>query len=210
MDLDVQDIKVHILSDIVMEILNAKSFHLDLKSYSINKIIPLDIAKAKQTETMQRFKIHLITSAGEALFTKIEFSRRGIIEGVFVQSVSDNILRLYRLPPLLIPHYNIQSAVIQKISAVSSRSVIQARDILDLYLLSSQWEDIELKLGDAWKDRFKKARENVFEVTFEQFRDTVLPYLTDENINVYKTASNWDEVRLKTANFIDELRKRYA
>ena len=55
-----------------------------------------------------------------------------------------------------------------------------------------------------------KARENVFEVGFAQFRDTVLSYLTEEDQVVYDTAASWDEIKLKVANFIDELRKRYA
>lgn len=210
-DLDISGIKVGILSDLVMEILKSKSFQNNLKPYTIKKIIPPDITKAKQTETTQRFKVHLLTFADEDLFTKIEFSRRAMEKGVAVETISDVILRSYGLPPLLAPHYNIQSAVMQKINAVSSRSVIQARDVFDLYILSSQWKDIgQLEFKMIEKDKLIKAYERIFEVNFEQFRDTVLSYLAEEDSHMYKTASSWDEVKLRTAGFIDELRRRYA
>lgn len=93
MDLDVHSIAVVKLKDIVMEILQTLSFQDNFRSVGIVKVIPPDIVKAKQTETTQRFKIHLVTSNGEDLFTKIEFSRRGIKGGVVVQTVLDNILR---------------------------------------------------------------------------------------------------------------------
>lgn len=42
-------------------------------------------------------------------------------------------------------HYNVQSAAMQKITALAGRSVIQARDIFDLYILSSQFDIKEPK-----------------------------------------------------------------
>ncbi|MCK5160066.1 MAG: nucleotidyl transferase AbiEii/AbiGii toxin family protein, partial [Candidatus Aureabacteria bacterium] len=71
MDLDVNTIPVEKLKDIVMEILNARSFIDNLRTLNIVQIIPPNIAKAKQTQTTQRFKIHLITCSGEDLFTKV-------------------------------------------------------------------------------------------------------------------------------------------
>jgi predicted nucleotidyltransferase component of viral defense system len=211
MDLDIHTIGVGILRDLVMGIFCAKSFQYNLIPYTITRVIPPDITKAKQTETTQRFKVHLITSSGEDLFTKIEFSRRGMRKGVVTQPVSDIVLRSYKLSPLLIPHYNIQSTAMQKICAISSRSVIQARDILDLYILSSQWKDVEPEgFKMIGKDKLIKAYERVFEVKFEQFRDTVLSYLIPEEQGIYNNPSSWDEVKLKTANFIDELRRQYA
>lgn len=211
MDLDVHGIKVDTLRDIVMGILYNKSFLQDLTPYNIERVIPPDITKAKQTETTQRFKVHLITFAGEDLFTKVEFSRRGLMGGVIVQSVSDAILRPYRLSPLLVPHYSIQSTIVQKIGAIASRSVIQARDILDLYVLSSQYGDIKtIEWEKVEKNKLVKAYENIFEVSFKQFQDTVVSYLLPEDQLIYKKDSTWDEVKLKTASFIDGLRKRYA
>ena len=207
MDLDTQGIKVERLKEIVMKILQSISFRDSLKPFGIEKAIPPDIRKAKQTETTQRFKVHLITFAGEDLFTKVEFSRRGYKGEIVIQPVSDLILRAYKLPPLLIPHYDISSAITQKVVAIATRSIIQARDIFDLYILSSQYTPHKtggIKISSA---KLTKAYENVFGVSFEQFRDTIISYLSSEEQATYNSPSLWDEIKLKVTNFIDELRK---
>lgn len=212
MDLDISGIRVHSLRDEVMNILTAPSFNEILRSFGIEKIVPPDISKAKQTETTQRFKIHFLTSAGEDLFTKVEFSRRGFKGNITTEPVLDAILRVYKMPPLLIPHYEITSAIGQKVEALAMRTAIQARDIFDLYILSSQCkkavvERPKSKIGPAV---FSKAKENLFAVSFEQFRDTVISYLAPDDQPAYNTADIWDEMKLKVLNFIEELERAYA
>lgn len=207
MDLDIQGVEVNILKDVVMKILHALSFQDTLKPFGIERVVPPNIIRAKQTEVTQRFKIHLITYAGEDLFTKVEFSRRGFKGRVVVQPVSDAVLRVYKLAPLLLPHYDIQSTVMQKIGALTGRSVIQARDIFDLYILSSQYESLSLKETKVKKSKLTKAYENTFTVNFEQFRDTVISYLSPEEQTAYNSPLLWDEVRLKVGNFLEELQK---
>jgi hypothetical protein len=211
MDIDITELRLEILQDTVMKILSTRSFEDIFKPYGIERVIPPDITKAKQTETTQRFKIHLITFAGEDLFTKVEFSRRGTEKGIVLQSVPNSILRAYKLIPLIVPHYDIQSTIMQKIDAIVSQSTIQARDIFDLYILSSQYSDLETTDFEILeKDKIEKAYKNVFMVTFEQFRDTVVSYLPPEEQNIYNTDSSWDEIRLKAASLIEELQRKYA
>ena len=50
---------------------------------------------------------------------------------------------------------------------------------------------------------------NVFVVTFEQFRDSVVSYLSPEEQIIYAKDTSWDEVRLKAANMIREFRREY-
>lgn len=210
MDLDIHTVKVEILTDVVMKILRSVSFQDSLKSFGIERIIPPDIAKAKLTQTTQRFKVHLITHANEDLFTKIEFSRRGFKGKVVVQPISAFILRLYKSSPLVFSHYDAQSAIIQKIEALSTRVIVQARDIFDLYILASYYKPSEKQQIKMDKTKFKKAYENVFAVSFEQFRDTVTSYLAADDQSVYSAASLWDEIKLNVAAFIEEIRKTYA
>lgn len=209
MDLDICGQEVGRLKDIVMEIFKSSSFHNILKPFGVEEIVPADISRAKQAETAQRFKVHLITCGGEDLFTKVEFSRRRFKGNVVVQPVSDIILRRYKLPPLLVPHYDIQSAVMQKINALASRPVIQPRDIFDLYLLSSQLEPIKIKELKISGVKLKRARENLFEISFKHFRDTVISYLGADDQSLYDSAALWDEIKLKVADLIDEVRKGY-
>lgn len=209
-DLDIQGVRVDALRDIVMRILSSVSFQESLNPFGIGKIIPPDIIKAKQTQTTQRFKVHLISHSGEDLFTKIEFSRRGIKGEIDVAPVSEAILRLYKSPPLIVSHYAIKSAITHKIEALSLRAVVQARDIFDLFFLASQYKPVRqdrIKLGAAI---LKKAYENIFTVTFEQFRDAVLSYLAAEDQELYNASSLWDKIRLNVADFIKEVEKNNA
>ncbi len=204
MDIDIQRVRVDRVKKTVMEILLARGFSDSLKSFGIDKIVPPDIAKAKQTETTQRFKIHLLTSAGEDLFTKIEFSRRGMKGMAVVEPVAARILRSYKMTPLFVVHYDANSAVVQKIHALAQRSVLQARDIFDLFVLNSQCDGTAL--GEhVSKPLFKTAYDNIFQVGFTQFRDTVVAYLVDEEKKAYASPEVWDEIKLKTAHFLEEL-----
>ncbi|MCX5686814.1 MAG: nucleotidyl transferase AbiEii/AbiGii toxin family protein [Candidatus Omnitrophica bacterium] len=210
MDLDARLISCFKLKEAVIKILDDNAFRDTLKPFGITGIIPPNISRAKQTETTQRFKIHLVSSSGEDLFTKIEFSRRGLAGNVIAGTIDDAILRSYKLAPLLVPHYDSYSAIAQKLQALAGRKAVQARDIFDLYILSSQYT-----AGDKGPDSIEtatlsRAYDRIFEVEFEQFRDTVVSYLSSEDQALYNKPESWAEVRLKAANFIEEVRKKHA
>lgn len=111
MDLDICGIRKGILLDSVMRILNSASFQGTLKPFGIESVIPPNPLKAKQTETTQRFKMHLLTYSGEDFFTKIEFSRRRFDGEIAAEPVSEYITRAYNLMPLIVPHYTYNSAM---------------------------------------------------------------------------------------------------
>lgn len=206
MDLNTHIIRVNILQDKVMQILNSTSFQNNLKSFGIEKVIPPDITKAKQTATTQRFKIHLITPKQEDFFTKIEFSRRRFKNNILIETVTNTILREYKLAPLLVPHYDIASTVSQKIEALAARTTIQCRDIFDLYILSTQFSIKDKKKIELSKAKMDKAYENTFKISFGQFRDTVIAYLSKEDQKMYNSPGSWDEIKLKVSEFIEELK----
>ena len=211
MDLDLSEIRVDIIQDIVLKILNTKDFVYNLRPYGIQRVSIPDIKKAKQTETTQRFKIHLITFAGEDLFTKVEFSRRGLKDGIVANAVPDSILRTYKLIPVIIPHYNAISSIIQKINALASRPAVQARDIFDLYILSPKYSSSEISGSKILKkDKLEKAYENLFSVTFEQFRDSVVSFLPPDEQASYNSLIFWDEIKLKVANLLEEMMNRHG
>lgn len=211
MDLDVKGVEVHVIKDCVMNILKMQYFQENLKPFGIKQIIPPAIERAKQTETTQRFKIHLINSADMDLFTKIEFSRRGMAGKTDVNTPSESLLRTYKITPMLIPHYNIYTAVEQKVGALVGRAMVQARDIFDLYILSSQLElDKAKKEISIPKNIFSKAHDHIFEVKFEVFRDTVISYLAIEDRAVYNNPSSWEEICLKVTSLLEQLEKKHA
>ena len=205
MDLDAHGVRKDILAEAVMKILNSPSFQNTFKPYGIERVVPPNIAKAKQTETTQRFKIHLATYSGEDLFTKIEFSKRGFTGNILTAPVSDNITRAYKVPPVIIPHYDINSAVKQKAEALRKRSITQARDIFDIYILSSQYKHAKEGSMQLAPSKLKEVSSRIYDVDFETFRDTVLAFLSDEEKSVYNKADIWGEIKLKTVKFLEEL-----
>ncbi|OGW89269.1 MAG: hypothetical protein A3A73_05410 [Omnitrophica bacterium RIFCSPLOWO2_01_FULL_50_24] len=206
MDIDIHGARVDKVKKTVMDILEVRGFMDSLKSFGIEKVVPPDLAKAKQTETTQRFKIHLLTAAGEDLFTKIEFSRRGLKGSPVVEPVSSEILRAYKMAPLLIPHYDAASAVAQKIQALAGRTVLEARDIFDLFVLSSQYEESKRSKIEISQTILKTAHDHIFLVDFARFRDTVVAYLGAEDQKTYSSPAVWDEIKLKTAQFLEEFK----
>lgn len=201
MDLDIKNIETFKLKEIVLNIILSKSLNSFLKSYQIIQIIPPNMDVAKQTETTQRFKVHLINENGDDLFTKIEFSKRSLESTVVTETVSNQILKKYNLPPILAPHYPASTAIAQKISALAGRSETQARDIFDLYILSSKLSDFHKETIP--KSIVKKANDKVFNVTFKVFRDTVIPYLSEEEQEIYNQSGVWENMQLKVSLLIE-------
>jgi hypothetical protein len=203
MDIDVVTIDKITLRDSVMKMLTSAPLGNEMQSFGVQGIRVPDISKAKQTDTTQRFKIHLISGANEDLFTKIEFSRRGMQGGQVAEHVPDAILREYKVSPFMTSHYGAETAMAQKIGALAGRSVVQARDIFDIHILSTQCP-ANTKIPE---NIAKKACENLFSVEFRQFRDTVLAYLTDEDRAAYDSPEIWDEIKLKVNEMICQNRQ---
>ena len=123
-----------------------------------------------------------------------------------MEPVASEILRAYKMAPLLVSHYDAASAVQQKIHALAQRTVLQARDIFDLFLLSSQYEESKRSKIEVSRTILKTAHDNIFLVEFPRFRDTVVAYLGAEDQKAYLSPAVWDEIKLKTAHFLEEFK----
>ena len=137
MDIDVLAGSVATLKKNGYKILNDRAFRRSLRSFDIADIEINDPAKAKQTNTTQRFRFGLVTPAGNRLPTKVEFSRRNESEEdeSEITLVDAEIARSYRKLAFRCPHYTGPTAVAQKLRALVGRPVTQARDVFDLAIL---------------------------------------------------------------------------
>lgn len=202
MDLDARTIPVHALRERVMAILTARTLLNALRSVGILSIIPPDIKVAKQTETVQRFKVRLVTNAGD-LSTKVEFSRRGMESEVRAEPVASEVLAAYRMPPLIVPHYLPAAAVRQKIRALAGRSEPQARDVFDLYMLRGQPEASD---PAAWRLRPRlvgEARDRALSFSYVRYRDTVVAFLHPDDRATYDSPRVWEEIQLSVAGLLE-------
>jgi len=203
MDLDIAGLPIHEVSDRVMKMLTAPALPSTLRTFGIERLEAPDLSKAKQTATVQRFKVHLFTEAGLDLFTKVEFSRRGLEEPFRPEPVAATVVGRYRLAPLIVPHYLARAAIRQKVHALASRKQVEARDIFDLYTLSSQPEAAD---PEVWSQiavaQLTQAQERVFLVSYPEYRDKVVSFLGAEDQETHDSEAIWDEIRLRVEGLI--------
>lgn len=209
MDMDVDGVTVATMQEKAMIILRSAGLMDTLRVYGIARVVPPDMRTAKQTETVQRFKVHLLTTAGADLPAKIEFSRRGLDTPIRSEPISPAILSTYRMPPLIAPHYPAGTAARQKISALASRKKPEARDIFDLHSLSTHPEVQRLDLGVDLPDSvIREARERIFALDYVVYRDTVVDFLGPADRPAYDSPRVWDQIRLAVVELLERLGDR--
>jgi len=194
MDLDVGDVGAETLRDKVDEVFASRPFAQILQARG------LAVARAtapKQTDTTQRWKVALdVIGSSLSLPTKIECSRRGLDEGVQHGSVDPSLARAYRLPPLMVSHYDAGAALRQKVGALANRRETQARDVFDVHHLLRSGAPVATALPHD-SETLERACANALTVDFGMFKSQVLAYLQPEDQALFDTPSVWDTVVLE-------------
>lgn len=195
MDLDVLGGSVATLKKTGYRILEDPAFARSLAAFDIRELLVNDPTKAKQsTSTTQRFRARLVTTAGDVLPTKVEFSRRGTAYEFVMQTIDPVIARPYRRLAFACQHYPAQAAVLQKIGALAHRAEIQVRDAFDLYVL---WLGGHLvnPLPDSISSRERRrAVDNLLAFTYADYEGQVLDYLEPEDLKRFGSQPVWNEM----------------
>jgi len=133
--------------------------------------------------------------------TKIEFSRRGMRDNMTFDSVMPTLLHSYGITPFITAHYPGEIALLQKIEALATRSVTQARDVFDFHILQSQkrFQLIKALLNES---QLETARQNALALSFDDFKGQVLAYLSADDQAAYDSPGIWESMQL---NLIDML-----
>ena len=197
MDIDVLVGSVSTLRKNGFKILEDKAFRRSLLTYGITDIEVNNPAKAKQTETTQRFKFSLATATHQRFPTKVEFSRRGAnVENYVNEMVNPEIARQYKKLSFRCNHYPGELAVFQKIQALAGRPATQARDVFDLGLLHAGGYSNAIKLNEnLTRDLRDKACEALMSLTFDDFKGQVVDYLEVENREYYNSPAAWEQLQ---------------
>lgn len=202
MDLDIQTMATGTLQSNVNRLLESAAF---LQSLGAQGIEIIRTTQPKQTGTTQRWKLTLqITESGATIPTKIEFSRRGLDDGKALDVVDAEIVRTYRLYPVIVPHYSVQAAFAQKVSALALREQVQSRDVFDLKLL--------LEAGGGKKPlpaqtaaHLPAAINNAMAVGYDAFAGQVLAYLEPEYQEHYADRRIWNELQDQVVGGLEAL-----
>jgi hypothetical protein len=190
LDIDIGKTASGTLRRKVDQILASRSLLLTLGAHGI---AVGSVTHPKQTETTQRWKLQLDLGEGAA-HTKIEFSRRGLHDGVEFGAVDRGLLGSYGLSPMLLSHYGRQAAIEQKVAALVGRSETQARDVFDLELLLAAPGDLDMAAIDP-KLR-AAAIERALAVDHRMFKAHVLAFLPAEQQRAYASRETWEQLVL--------------
>lgn len=204
MDIDVLAGAVHTLKKNGYKILKDLSFQRSLRVFGIDQVLINDPSKAKQTQTVQRFRVQLLTSGGDFLPTRIEFSRRTDKTFAYcIDRVNPEISRLYQRLAFPCQHYTGESAVLQKILALAGREQTQARDVFDLQVLSDAgyFQGAELK-KHIEKGLIKKAIRQLQALQYQDFEGHVLEFLDEPDRKRYQGKDRWEAMKSNLSEMI--------
>ena len=200
MDFDIHTVSVRTLRNNVDRLLEAQSFAQTLRAQNI------EITKTsspKQTETTQRWKLTLrLIESGTQIPTKIEFSRRAFNPAAVLESVDPEIIRAYRLYPVIVQHYSASEAFAQKVLALALRAQVQSRDVFDLKLLLDAG-GAEKTLPEKTAERLNAAIDNAMQVDYDTFAGQVLAYLDPEYQEHYGNPKIWSELQQQVIDALE-------
>ena len=194
MDLDVTAGSVATLKKNGYKILEDGAFQRSLRVFDIDAIDVNDPAKAKHTETTQRFGCALVRGSGVRLPTKVEFSRRADDPGEAAESelIDAAIARPYRKLAFRCRHYKGSAAVVQKINALADRAVTQARDVFDLgILIRGGHLGTAIAEGALEKAPVPKAIDCLMGLGWEDYDGQVVEYLDDDSREEFGNRAGW-------------------
>ncbi|MFV2004467.1 MAG: nucleotidyl transferase AbiEii/AbiGii toxin family protein [Gammaproteobacteria bacterium] len=205
MDLDVLAGSVDTLRKNGYKILQDGAFKRSLLTYGITDIEVNDPTKAKQTETTQRFRFGLITTANQRLPTKVEFSRRtSPVNNHIKEMIDPEIARQYHRLSYRCNHYPGEDAVFQKIQALAGRPATQARDVFDLGLLHAGGYASSIKSNkNLTKELREKASEALMSLTFDDYKGHVVEFIDTDNREYYDSPSTWEQLQETILELLD-------
>ena len=204
LDLDVQRIPVRTLRGKVDKLLDSPALALPLKATGI---AIAEVSAPKQTETVQRWKMSLALNGRTApLHTKVEFSRRERFEEARIEPILPAIAAEHRLQPMILPHYPLEAALRQKLSALVLRSEVQARDVFDLSTLLSRAGGDVSALAPLRRD-FAKGIERALDLSFDDYQSQVVAYLAPDQVDALGTPEAWDAIQTQVIEAIERARE---
>lgn len=197
MDLDVLAGSVATLKKNGYKILGDAGFARSLRVYGIEALEINDPDKAKHTEVTQRFRVGLVTAAGQRLPTRVEFSRRAVqVPEHITELVDPEIARHYRKLSFRVAHYPGEVAARQKIAALYGRQTTQARDLFDLSVLMAGGYIHRAAVQAAFtRAQQRRAAECVMSLGFDAFAGQVLEFLPEPQRQEYASPVAWAQMQ---------------
>ena len=194
MDLDVaQALEPHALKEKMTSLLAGAALRTSLGGQGIELA---GASAPKQTETTQRWKAELrVRGKPVSLHTKVEFSRRPKTEEAVLEAVAPSVVQAYQMLPVLLRHYPLQTAIVQKVRALVGRQAVQARDVFDLSVLFTRAGGKAEALASE-QALIARAIERAMEVSYDDYQGQVVAFLDPEQASAYSSREAWDALQI--------------
>ncbi len=176
------------------------------KLLALHDIQLLDIHLRKDTATVKRWMFRLVRPGMEDATSKIEFSNRGSSGEALVEQADTDLARKPGGIAVRFNHYPPATAIEQKVLALVGRTETEPRDVFDLDHLLRQFPDA-LARADLERNRTGRAADIAEHISYESYRDLVVPYLEEDIVDLYRSAKAWQSMQLHVST---QLRARVA
>jgi hypothetical protein len=159
--------------------------------------------RAKDTETVKRWKFQLARPGMETASSKIEFSNRGTTAAPELEQMDAELTRRLGGVPARIKHYLPPNAIEQKIRALADRSTTEPRDVFDLDHLFRQYPDA---LAQSRPDPKKAltAKERAIDIPYDDYKTLVVEFLEEDFVDLYGTEPAWSDMVLRVVERLEE------
>lgn len=204
LDLDAVDVPADAVTERVDSLLASKVLRETLRSEGIEV---RRVSSPKRTDTTQRWKLELGLSGGFPVPTRIECSRRGGAGTSALEAVDPRIVQRYRMMPVLACHYDLPTAIRQKVHALADRREVQARDLFDLSVLFAHAGTDPTPLSDL-EPRVPGAVARAWQLSYSDYRGQVVAFLEPEQADVLGTQEAWDAMQLQVVTALERLTRR--
>jgi hypothetical protein len=155
----------------------------------------------------------VVTQGGIRLPTRIEASLRSGADGdLAVREPAEAAIAQRYLTPadgaLEVCHYARPAAIRQKLRALASRALPQARDVFDLWVLTggdlASVGLVDLRRGLTTAE-LEEAGRRAWAIGYEQFRDQVVEFLADEDQRALDNAREWERRQWFVVELVEAL-----
>lgn len=159
--------------------------------------------RAKDTETVKRWKFKLARPGMEDASSKIEFSNRGSSAQPVFEQMDAELARSLGGVAVRINHYPPVAAIEQKVGALAGRRATEPRDVFDLDHLFRQYPDTlpqaELEPGTT-RDSIDRA----LQIPYADYQTLVVEYLEEGFVDLYGTEQAWTDMVLRVVQHLEE------
>ena len=159
--------------------------------------------RAKDTETVKRWKFQLARPGMETASSKVEFSNRVSTATPVLEQMDTELARRLGGVAARIKHYLPPDAIEQKIRALAERSATEPRDVFDLDHLFRQYPEA---LAQSRPDpkRTLAAKDRAIDIPYDDYKRLVVDYLEEDFVELYGTEQAWTDMVLRVVEQLEE------